>query len=159
MLALLPQLRRYSRSLTRSHADSEDLLQDCVEIALTRRKQWRGANLKAWALAIMTNLYRNDRRFTARHPQIDLDEAEDIVAPATANDPLERDRLKIALDALSAEYRAVLMLVVIEGYSYREVADLLDIPLGTVMSRLSRARERLRETLAQSNIISLRRPR
>ncbi|MCL6708189.1 RNA polymerase sigma factor [Pseudomonas sp. R2.Fl] len=159
MLALLPQLRRYSRSLTRSDTDSEDLLHDCVETALTRRAQWRGVNLKAWALAIMTNLYRNNHRFTVRHPLVDIEEAEELAAPAAADDPLERDRLRIALDALSAEYRAVLMLVVVEGYSYQEVAELLDVPIGTVMSRLSRARERLRETLAQSNIISLRRPR
>lgn len=159
MLALLPQLRRYSRSLTRSDTDSEDLLQDCVETALSRRGQWRGVNLKAWALAIMTNLYRNNHRFTRRHPEVDIEEAGNLADPTAADDPLERDRLKNALDALSAEYRAVLMLVVLEGYSYQEVAELLGVPPGTVMSRLSRARERLRETLAQSNIISLRRPR
>lgn len=159
ILALLPQLRRYSRSLTRSDTEGEDLLQDCVEKAFANRRNWRGLNLKAWAYTIMTNLHRNRHRARTRHPHVDIDEATGLAAQETQGDPLERDRLAAALDGLAQDYRAVLMLVVVEGYGYQEVADMLGIPLGTVMSRLSRARAQLRDRLAANNIISLRRPR
>src|SRR5262245_212419 len=78
VLALLPSLRRYARSLTRSDADSEDLLQDCVEVVLSRRAQWRGLNLRGWILTIMTNLYRSGRRQHGRHALLDIDEMTDI---------------------------------------------------------------------------------
>ncbi|MBC7150229.1 MAG: RNA polymerase sigma factor [Rhizobium sp.] len=159
VLALLPQLRRYSRSLARSEAEGDDLLQDCVEKALTNRRHWRGVNLKAWTYAIMTNLYRNRYRRNARHPAVSIDEAAGLPAAEIHSDPLERDRLVAALNSLPEENRAVLMLVTVEGYGYQEVADMLDLPIGTVMSRLSRARQRLRDQLNDSNIISLRRPR
>ncbi|HLP70640.1 MAG TPA: RNA polymerase sigma factor [Rhizobium sp.] len=158
MLALLPGLRRYSRSLTRSDSDGEDLLQDCVETALARRGTWRGGSLKAWVYTIMTNLHHNRGRNARRFPAVDIGEADHLEAPATAADPLERDRLRAALDGLATEYRSVLMLVVVEGYAYQEVADMLGIPIGTVMSRLSRARERLRVVLTEQNIVTLRRP-
>lgn len=156
VLALLPSLRRYSRSLTRSDSEGEDLLQDCIEKVLTRRAQWRGLNLRGWVLTIMTNLYRNARRPGPRGMTVDLEAAEQIAAPA---DPLERSRLEDALNSLSEENRAVLMLVVIEGYTYSEVAVALDIPIGTVMSRLSRARQRVAERMKADNVITLRRPK
>ena len=109
ILALLPSLRRYSRSLTRSDADGEDLLQDCVEKVLARRSQWRGLNLRGWALTIMTNLYRNTRRQTPPSMMVELDSAEDLPSPETAADPLERLRLEEALNGLSEENRAVLI--------------------------------------------------
>lgn len=159
ILALLPSLRRYSRSLTRSDADGEDLLQDCVEKVLARRSQWRGLNLRGWALTIMTNLYRNTRRQSPPSMMVELDSAEDMPSPETTADPLERLRLEDALNSLSEENRAVLMLVVIEGYTYSEVAAALDIPVGTVMSRLSRARQRLGDRMKADNVITLRRPK
>lgn len=159
ILALLPQLRRYSRSLTRSDVESEDLLQDCVEKALTNRAQWRGANIRSWAYRIMTNLHLNTRRAIARRPSVTIEEAEGIAANTLASDPLERNRLVQALDVVPKEARAVLMLVAVEGHSYQEVADMLDIPVGTVMSRLSRARQMLRQKLSQENVIHLRSPR
>ena len=159
ILALLPSLRRYSRSLTRSDADGEDLLQDCVEKVLARRSQWRGLNLRGWALTIMTNLYRNTRRQNSPSMMVELDSAEQVPAPEASADPLERVRLEEALNSLSEENRAVLMLVVIEGYTYSEVAAALDIPIGTVMSRLSRARHRLGQRMTADNVITLRRPK
>ena len=159
MLALLPGLRRYSRSLARSDSDSEDLLQDCVETALAKRASWRGGSLKAWVYTIMTNLHHKSGRNARRFPAVEIGEADHLEAPTTAADPLERDRLRAALDGLAPEYRSVLMLVVVEGYAYQEVADMLGIPIGTVMSRLSRARERLRLVLAEQNIVTLRRPK
>ncbi|MBP2558691.1 RNA polymerase sigma-70 factor (ECF subfamily) [Neorhizobium galegae] len=159
ILALLPSLRRYSRSLTRSDTESEDLLQDCVEKALVSRGQWRGANFKSWAYRIMTNLHLNARRSVARRPSVGIEEAETLAASTSADDPLEKNRLVQALETLPKEARAVLMLVVVEGYAYQEVADMLEIPVGTVMSRLSRARQALREKMREENVIPLRRPR
>lgn len=159
VLALMPALRRYSRSLVRSDPDGEDLLQDCVEKVLARRAQWRGVNLRAWAFTIMTNLSRNRHRHTALHPQVELDDNLGLQAETQESDPLERSRLERALNGLSAENRSVLMLVVIEGYRYQDVADMLAIPIGTVMSRLSRARHQLAEAMKDDNVISMRRPK
>lgn len=159
MLALIPMLRRYSRSLSRSDTDGEDLLQDCVEKALANKATWRGTGLKSWAYTIMTNLYRNRHRAEKRHPSESLDGHETIAVTDQLSDTLENDRLHGALALLSPDMRAVLMLVTVEGYSYQEAAETLSIPLGTVMSRLSRARETLRQQLAADNIIPLRRPR
>ena len=159
ILALLPQLRRYSRSLTRSDAESEDLLQDCVEKALVNRAQWRGANIRSWAYRNMTNLHLNARRAVARRPAAPLEEADTVAENTAPPDPLERNRLVQALEILPKEARAVLMLVVVEGHSYQEVAEILEIPIGTVMSRLSRARQMLRQRLQEENVIPLRSPR
>ncbi|MBD9488463.1 RNA polymerase sigma factor [Ensifer sp. ENS11] len=159
VLALMPALRRYSRSLVRSDPDGEDLLQDCVEKVLARRAQWRGVNLRAWAFTIMTNLSRNRHRHTALHPQVELDDNLGLQAETQESDPLERSRLERELNGLSAENRSVLMLVVIEGYRYQDVADMLAIPIGTVMSRLSRARHQLAEAMKDDNVISMRRPK
>jgi RNA polymerase sigma-70 factor (ECF subfamily) len=159
VLALLPSLRRYSRSLTRSDADGEDLLQDCVEKVLMRRGQWRGLNLRGWVLTIMTNLYRNGLRHRGGRTFVDLDDSADLPSPEIDADPLERSRLEIALNTLPEENRAVLMLVVVEGYSYQDVATMLDIPIGTVMSRLSRARKRLSDLMNSDNVVTLRRPK
>ncbi|MFB2561607.1 RNA polymerase sigma factor [Rhizobium sp. IMFF44] len=159
VLALLPSLRRYSRSLTRSDTDGEDLLQDCVEKALTRRGQWRGLNLRGWILTIMTNLYRNGLRQQRGRILVDIDDNDHLPAADADNDPLQRSRLETALNSLSEDYRAVLMLVVVEGCSYQDVAVMLDIPIGTVMSRLSRARQKMTSLLNADNIVTLRRPR
>ncbi|HXV29573.1 MAG TPA: RNA polymerase sigma factor [Sinorhizobium sp.] len=159
VLALMPALRRYSRSLARSDSDGEDLLQDCVEKVLARRAQWRGVNLRAWAFTIMTNLYRNRHRHQAQHPEVEFDDALGLAADEESADPLERRRLERALERLSVENRSVLMLVVIEGYRYQDVADILAIPIGTVMSRLSRARRQLAEAMKDDNVIALRRPK
>ncbi|WP_085424602.1 RNA polymerase sigma factor [Xaviernesmea oryzae] len=159
ILALLPQLRRYSRSLTRSDTESEDLLQDCIEKALVNRTQWRGSNFKSWVYRIMTNLHLNARRLNARRPSVGIEDAEGLAASPGVDDPLERNRLVQALETLPKEARAILMLVVVEGYAYQEVANMLEIPVGTVMSRLSRARQALREKMREENVIQLRRPR
>ncbi|WEX76267.1 RNA polymerase sigma factor [Sinorhizobium numidicum] len=159
VLALVPALRRYSRSLVRSDPDGEDLLQDCVEKVLARRAQWRGVNLRAWAFTIMINLYRNRHRHSAQHPEVEFDDALGLVAEEADTDPLERLRLERALARLSADNRAVLMLVVIEGYRYQDVAEMMAIPIGTVMSRLSRARRQLAEAMKDDNVIALRRPK
>jgi RNA polymerase sigma-70 factor (ECF subfamily) len=107
----------------------------------------------------MTNLYRDRHRRFNQHPTVELDETLGLTAEDMSSDPLEKTRLQQALNALTPDFRAVLMLVVVEGYAYQDVADLLSIPIGTVMSRLSRARRQMAAQLAVDNIVTLRRPK
>lgn len=159
ILALMPALKRYALALSRNRQDAEDLVQDSLEAAFSNLGGWRGVNLRGWLLTIMTNLHRGRYRTIAgRTEHRAIEEAADIAAPATAEDPLERDRLLAAINLLTPEQRSVLMLVVVEGYAYAEVAQMLAIPLGTVMSRLSRARRAIAENLNGHNIVGLRRP-
>ena len=159
ILALMPALRRYARSLSRNRQDAEDLLQDSLEAAFAHRGAWRGVNLRGWLLTIMTNLHRRRYRTLAGRAQLaDLGAADALETPPEQGDPLERDRLMAAINLLAPEQRSVLMLVVVEGYAYAEVAEILGIPLGTVMSRLSRARRAVAENLNGRNIVGLRRP-
>lgn len=155
ILDVLPALRRYARSLSRHHADAEDLLQDSVEMALSRSSSWRGDNLRAWIVAVMTNLHRNRHRRRGLFSRFVAE--QQALANVPADDAFERGRLAAALDALSPDERAVLMLVVIEGYRYAEVAEMLRIPIGTVMSRLSRARSKLSEQWQGENVVDFRR--
>jgi len=158
ILPVLPRLHRYARSLCRNAADAEDLVHDSLEKAIASRHSWRGDNLAGWLMTIQTNVCRNRMRSARRQPEIvPADQAVDIDARQGENDPLESDRLMRALDQLHPDQRIVLMLVVIEGYRYTEVAEMLDVPLGTVMSRLSRARHRLGELLRGQNIVEFRR--
>lgn len=157
IMALLPDLRRYARSLSGSDADGEDLLQDGVERLLTARASWSGSNFRGWAMTILTNLYRNSTRRERKFPSVELDEAAHVPAMSQPDDPLERARLQRALDRLSPDFRATLMLVVVEGHSYAEVAEITHAPIGTVMSRLSRARAEIARYLEEDNIVPLRR--
>ena len=158
MLAVLPRLKRYARALTRDASDADDLVQDCVEKAFARQGTWRGDNLQGWMMTILTNLNRNRLRSRGRQPAfVAYDEAEELAGGQAESDPLERDRLTAALERLDPDQRAVLMLVVVEGYRYAEVAEMLRLPLGTVMSRLSRARRNLAAALEAGNVVELRR--
>ncbi|TCD11347.1 RNA polymerase sigma factor [Oricola cellulosilytica] len=160
LLSVLPQLRRYARSLSRNSEEAEDLVQDCVERAFSKRVTWRGVNLRAWLMTILTNLNRDRIGAQGRTPDlISMDEAGEPAVSEVEADPLERDRLAAALDRLGADQRAVLMLIVVEGYRYAEVAAMLEIPIGTVMSRLSRARRNLARSLETDNIVEFRRSR
>ena len=145
ILAELPRLRRYARALLGDRTAADDLVQDTLERAWSRRSQWRpGSELRTWLFAIMHNL-RIDQ---LRRPSLKVAsfEDEDIEVPtrATQTDPIELADLATAVSQLPEEQRAVLLLVALEGMSYRDVATTLGIPLGTVMSRLARGRERLR---------------
>lgn len=158
VLAVLPRLKRYARALARDAADADDLVQDCLEKAFARRTSWHGDNLQGWLMTILTNLNRNRLRSAGARPAMvayhEAEEAEAETQPQT--DPLERDRVVAALERLHPDQRAVLMLVVIEGYTYGEVAVMLDIPPGTVMSRLSRARRAFASLLEGDNIVEFR---
>ena len=157
----IPRLRRYARALLRGDAlAADDLVQDCLERALSRLHRWeRGSDLRAWLFTIMHNVYANQVRRSVNGPQfVNLPEEEPPgPAPNSVESAANLEGLQRALEWLSPDQREILMLVALEGLSYREVATILDIPEGTVMSRLSRARRQLRNVLAQGSAPSIRR--
>jgi RNA polymerase sigma-70 factor (ECF subfamily) len=145
----IPRLRRYARALTGERTIADDLVQDTLERACNKLHLWRrGSDLRAWLFTIMHNVYVNQLRARATHPLVPLDE-DDIDLPERPNqtDLLEIRDLDIALRKLSDEQREVLLLIALEQLSYEEAAKALGIPIGTVMSRLSRARDRLRRIM------------
>ena len=145
VLEHLPGLRRYAYALCnhRTPIDPEDLVQECLARAIARFSQWQpGTDLRAWLFTMMHNLFINMLRKAARETTGSVSETTE---PATA-DP-DMDDLERALQTLSADQRSILMLVTLEGLSYQQIASMLQIPVGTVMSRLSRARQQLRDTL------------
>ena len=140
----LPGLRRYARVLTGEAWAADDLVQDTLERACTKWLLWRtGTDLRAWLFTLMHNLYLNQRRALPALPTLDLDEVQDRLpgTPSRTDDALDLER---CLQRLPTDQRAVLLLVAMEDMSYEDTARILDIPVGTVMSRLSRARTRLR---------------
>jgi RNA polymerase sigma-70 factor (ECF subfamily) len=146
----IPRLRRYARALTGERTQADDLVQECLARAWEKRSLWQlGTDLRAWLFTIMHNLFVNDLRRRKSRPELLAldDEALDAPRRATQEDGLGLRDLQAALDRLPMEQREVLLLVGLEEMSYAEVAKTLGIPLGTVMSRLSRARERLRVQL------------
>lgn len=148
LLAHVPGLRRYAAALAGNAADADDLVQDCIERALVRQDTLREPDsLGRWLKTILHNLYvtKVRRRRAASVPIEDF--AEDLALSVPPEDQGQIRDLVRALSTLSVEHRQVLLLVSLEGLSYREVAEVLDIPIGTVMSRLARARERLRSLL------------
>jgi RNA polymerase sigma-70 factor (ECF subfamily) len=149
ILAELPRLRRYARALVGERAAADDLVQDTLERAWSRVAQWRpGSDLRSWLFAIMHNLRVDQLRRPAVNIASFEDEVLELPTRATQTDGIELEELAVALSRLPEEQRAVLLLVALEDMSYEEVATCLGLPLGTVMSRLSRGRERLRQILA-----------
>jgi RNA polymerase sigma-70 factor (ECF subfamily) len=145
----VPRLRRYARALTGERSAADDLVQDTLERALSRFHLWRrGSDLRAWLFTIMHNIYVNQTRSRMRrqHEALENEPAEDAVR-APEPDWLELRDLEAALARLPEEQRAVVLLVGLEQFTYEETARVLGVPIGTVMSRLSRARERLRMIL------------
>jgi RNA polymerase sigma-70 factor (ECF subfamily) len=145
LLAQLPGLRRYATALVGNAADADDLVQDCIERALARRGTLRDPqSLGRWLKVILHNLHVTAlrRRGPTGVPVDDLVEDLALSAPPENRDQV-RDLVR-AMAGLSVEHRQILLLISLEGMSYREVAETLDVPIGTVMSRLARARERLR---------------
>lgn len=142
--AAIPALRRYARALARDPDIADDLVQDTLVRALRSERLFHGGNVRGWLYTILTNLNRNRRRSLARKPTHTLfnDSAGDAVGTEAEGRDIER-----ALAGLVEEQRAVLLLVVLEGMSYREVADIQGVPMGTVMSRLARARAHVRAAL------------
>lgn len=149
LLDCIPRLRRYARALLGSHADADDLVQDTVARGWDKLASWRGgSDMRAWLFGIMHNLHI-DRLRSQPPPAEALDESltaslsDPPATPAADGRLLLRD-LDAALRLLPPEQREVLLLVALEEMRYEDVAAVLGIPAGTVMSRLSRGRERLR---------------
>lgn len=144
----LPGLRRYARVLTGDAWAADDLVQDTLERACRKWLLWRAnTDLRAWLFTVMHNLYLNQRRGMAPAHLLSLDEVPGDLPNAPAGGCDSYLDLERCLQRLPAEQRAVLLLVTVEDMGYAEVAKVLQVPLGTVMSRLSRARLRLRECM------------
>jgi RNA polymerase sigma-70 factor (ECF subfamily) len=141
----IPSLRRYAWSLLRDKSDADDLVQDCLVRALDRMDSLRpDGDLRAWLFTIMHNIFANRWRRTRNRARLLAEHTETeaiIAAPQHASAEM-RDVLR-GIDTLPDEQREVILLVAVEGFHYDEVASMLGIPIGTVMSRLSRARDRL----------------
>lgn len=148
-VARIPRLRRYARALTGDRHLADDLVQDTLERALGKRRLWqREGKLDGWLLTVMHNVFVNQLRARQRHSDTPLDElAEEPATRAAQGDGLAVRDIHAALAVLPWEQRAVLLLTTLDERSYEETAGILDIPVGTVMSRLARARERLRGLL------------
>ena len=143
--AEIPRLRRYARALVGSNAEADDLIQDTLERALAKLDQWRdGESPRKWLFSILHNLHVDGlRRKSRRPPHVGLDSLGPEQSAPAADGASGRD-LDRALQQLSGEQREVVLLVGLEGLTYAETAEVLDIPVGTVMSRLARGRGRLR---------------
>lgn len=149
ILAEIPRLRRYARALMRDRDAADDLVQDCLERALGRLENWRtGENPRRWLFTIMHHLFVDQTRKVKRRSEtMPIDAVQDMASPATQVDSLASREILEALQAIAPERRAALVMVAIEGFSYAEAADVLGIPAGTLMSRISRGREELRGLL------------
>ena len=147
----IPSLRRYARALTGSVWAADDLVQDTLERACSKWRLWLvGSDLRAWLFTLMHNLFANQMRYQSRQPAgaglVDIDDEADTLSAPEAGLDVAID-LQRCLLRLPQDQRAVLLLVCLEDLSYAEVAKITGAPIGTVMSRLSRARARLRELM------------
>lgn len=162
VVEFIPQLRSYARSLTRRRDSADDLVQDCLKRALENLDRWQsGTNMRAWLFTIMHNIHISNARRYQGGPQFVTEDNPHSGTPISEGNDLEmatemRD-LENALAALSVEQREIIHLVAGQDLSYAEVASILQIPMGTVMSRLHRAREQLRYHMYGENSTSLRR--
>ena len=145
LLSWVPRLRRYARALAGNRDDADDLVQDTLERAWAKSALWRGvADMRGWLFGIMHNLHVDG----VRRPRIATQTMDDDT-PEVATAPAQGERLAVldlqaALDLLPLEQKEIVLLVALEDMAYADVAKTLGIPIGTVMSRLSRGRERLR---------------
>ena len=143
--AAIPALRRYARALTRETETADDLVQDTLVRALRSEHLFHGGEVRSWLYTILTNLNRNRLRSLSRRPtltSIEDNDAPDAAGPEAGSRDIER-----ALALLVEEQRTALLLVVLEGLTYREVAEVQGVPIGTVMSRLARARAHVKAVL------------
>lgn len=145
--AEIPRLRRYARALTRDLASADDLVQDCLTRALGKLHLWQqGTDMRAWLLTILHNQYVNHVRRSAREgAAVGLNECEPLLARAPRQGEwLELRDLERAIVKLPDAQRSVILLIGLEGMNYEDVAAVLDVPVGTIRSRLSRGRDALR---------------
>ncbi|MFN3613558.1 MAG: RNA polymerase sigma factor [Rubrimonas sp.] len=155
MAAMLPRLRRFAHALAGDRDEGDDLVQAACAKALSALHQFTpGTRLDAWMFTIIRTGFLDRARSRMRRPTVcDPDAAEALsdggVGARSAEDRLMLARVRAAMAQLPEDQRAVLALVAIEGFAYREAAEMLDVPLGTVMSRLARARARLADALQE----------
>ena len=153
LVALLPRLRRFAHALSRSPSDADDLTQATVERALRSRNQWQpGTRLDSWAYRIMRNLWIDTARSRSRKAKFEAspEEAEQVGESGGMEAASELSRVMTAMQQLPDEQREVVALILVEGYGYRETAELLDLPIGTVSSRLVRGRTALLALVGES---------
>jgi RNA polymerase sigma-70 factor (ECF subfamily) len=149
--AEIPRLRRYARYLRREPDHADDLVQECLARAIAKIHTWQpGTNLRAWLFVILRNCHINEIRREQRMDSIDDSPADEpaLTTPGNQETSVALSEVRRAYLGLSEEHREVLLLVAIEGLQYEEAAAILEVPLGTVRSRLSRARQALRQALA-----------
>jgi RNA polymerase sigma-70 factor, ECF subfamily len=146
----IPRLRRYARYLCRDVDQADDLVQECLLRSIAKIESWQpGTNLRAWLFVILRNAYISEVRRSTRMPFSPSSPEDDLrlVVSGGQEASVALFEVRAALDALSVEHREVVHLVAVEGLKYEEAAEVLDVPTGTVRSRLSRARLALRERL------------
>lgn len=142
----VPHLRRYARALVFCPSAADDLVQSSLERALSREDQWDPAQgLRSWLFRILHNLHVSAIRRQQREARLNRMEFRTDSFNANQESISELDQVRNAMDQLPTDQREVLLLVAVEGFSYEEAASILDVPLGTVQSRLSRARQELRK--------------
>ncbi len=160
VIAELPKLRRYAIALIGDPARADDLVQDTVERALTRLQLWKsGTNMRGWLFTIMHNLHVNAvRKQISRGQEVPINDYDSAFS-AKAEQPARIEMIEVskALQQISEDQRQVLLLVVLEGLSYQEVSEVTGVAVGTIMSRLSRAREKLRRIVDGDEVPILRR--
>ena len=151
IIAEIPRLRRYARALLRDVDAADDLVQDCLERALARLDNWQsGESPRRWLFTIMHHIFVDQLRKVKRRAEVvmlTLDDSEAMASPAQQADDLASREIVDALQAISADRRAALLMVGVEGFSYAEAANILGVPAGTLMSRIARGREELRALL------------
>ena len=152
IIALLPRLRRFGRAVTRNVADADDLVQIAVERALSKFQQWRpDASFEGWMFGIMRNAWIDEIRSRRRRSDVLApEEAGEHVGDAAHDTQVRLLAVQQALGELPDDQRLTVALVLIEGLSYKEAADVLEVPIGTVTSRLARGREALQARLGDA---------
>ena len=145
LLTWVPRLRRYARALAGNREDADDLVQDTLERAWAKSALWHGVvDMRAWLFSIMHNLHVDGIRRPKLATVMMDDDAPEVAMAPTQGERLAVLNLQAALDLLPTEQKEIVLLVALEDMAYAEIATTLGIPIGTVMSRLSRGRERLR---------------
>lgn len=161
LIAEIPSLRRYARALSGDANRADDLVQDCLTRAISRRKLWLShKGMRPWLFSIMHNIFINDLRRTDNTPVVDSsdDYRNNSLSQDDADSFVAQSDFDQALAQLSAEYREVLLLVGLEQLSYKQAASVAGVPVGTIMSRLARARDQLRKNLdGEPTLASIRR--
>jgi RNA polymerase sigma-70 factor, ECF subfamily len=149
IIALLPRLRRFARNLVRTPHDADDMVQIAVERALRRREQWRSdARLDSWLFKILRNAWIDEVRSRGRSAKIFMpEEAGEHVGVSSMQREIDRLSIETALLHLPEDQRLAVSLVLVEGLSYKDAADVLEVPVGTLTSRLARGREALQNVL------------